>query len=63
MKITIENQSSLLDEECLLFVREVMRLGRISNGGYCFATTFEQGVAVYALKNKKSDRFIVRDCE
>lgn len=63
IKTIIQNESSLPCSEVLKYVAVSMESGRISaNNSYCSVTSFFDGPVVYALKNKKSDRFIVRDC-
>lgn len=61
-KLIIDNQSDLPDDKALLYVQTVIREGRISDSGkcYCYATRFIDGIEVYAVRNKSSDRFIVR---
>ena len=65
-KIIIQNNSSLDDMIAIDRVQQVMRLGRISETSagrqYCFVSTFSD-VDVAALKNKKSDRFVVQNRE
>ena len=61
-KLIIQNDSHLSDIEALERVIHVIGMGRISSDDcYCFATTFHCGVVIFALKNEKSDRFIVQD--
>lgn len=60
-KIIIYNESGFPDDEVLGAVSEVILQGKISNGGYCYATVFPFGIAVYAKKNKQSDTFVVRN--
>jgi hypothetical protein len=67
-KIIIENRSKMSDEEAMLRVMEVVKIGRISGTGdkkqYCYHTRFACGFgfcAVSAFKNKASDRFVVVD--
>lgn len=70
-KIIIRNQSHLMDDEAVMFVARVLRTGRISDDGksYCYHTAFGDsfgrgfGVDVTAIRNKKSDTFIVSDGE
>lgn len=61
-KLIIDNQSNLSDDKALQYALTVIREGRISDNGrcYCYATRFIDGVEVYAVRNKASDRFIVR---
>lgn len=61
-KIIIENRSSLpllIVMEC---VKEVIKLGRISNNNtqYCYCISFTS-INVITDKNKMSDRFIAID--
>jgi len=63
-KLIIDNQSDLSDTDALRYVLRVVDEGRISETAgraqYCFVTAWKDGVVVYAMLNKKSDRFIVR---
>jgi len=63
-KIIIQNDSTRSDIQALQYVISVIRGGRVSDHGksYCFASTFVDGVVVYALRNYKSDKFVVQDC-
>jgi hypothetical protein len=62
-KIIIENRTDMPMEDTLFFVKVAMRGGRVSETSkgkqYCFATVWPDGTAVYADRNKKSDKFIV----
>jgi hypothetical protein len=67
-KIIIENNSKMGDEEALLRVIEVVKMGRISGSGdkaqYCYHTRFACSYgfcSVGAFLNKASDRFVVMD--
>lgn len=63
-KIIIDNQSeNFSDDAVLRYVAHVISKGRISGNGdcYCYATTFKDGISVCAIRNKKSDRFIIID--
>lgn len=62
-KLIIQNNTGLTDLKCLDFVKEVIKMGRISNEGkqYCYVTAFEYGDKNYQIStvlNKKSDLFI-----
>lgn len=63
-KIIIQNDSSISDSEAILRVFSVIQEGRISasryGAQYCFATRFKDCMVI-SDKNKKSDRFIIRD--
>lgn len=61
-RIIIDNQADLPDVTALQYVITVIRGGRVSDDGqcYCYASTFLDGVVVYASRNKASDRFVVR---
>jgi hypothetical protein len=56
-RIIINNETSISDLEAMEYVKMVVLSGRISNGGYCYLTTFKNGISVHATKNKKSDSF------
>ena len=62
-RIIIENRSSILLYNAIQYVQRVILQGRISDNGkaYCYVTVFEGGIAVHAIRNKKSDRFIIID--
>ena len=63
-KLIINNQSSASDQDALLMVSKVIDAGRISNNKteYCYCTVFSlRKCAVYASKNKCSDRFLILD--
>lgn len=63
-RIIIENRSSILSYNAISYVQRVIAQGRISDNGksYCYATVFEEsGIAVHAVRNAKSDRFVVVD--
>ncbi len=66
MKYIIDNLSDLPDENALLYVRDVIAGGLISNDGkqHCYATTFTNHnnntrVLVLCWKNAKSEKFII----
>ena len=63
-KLIIENQTDLSLLEILGYVNHVVNMGKISKTSkgeqYCFLTTYRGGIVVYADKNKKSDRLIIR---
>ena len=67
MKIIINNESKANSSHALNMVDTVINGGRISNGGYCYVTTFrydgESGdsFVVYATRNKSSDTFRICD--
>lgn len=62
-RIIIENRSSTLLYNAIGYVQHVIAQGRISdnNKSYCYVTVFNSGIAVHAIRNKKSDKFIVID--
>jgi hypothetical protein len=67
-KLIIENNSKIGDEEALLRVIEVVKMGRISGIGdktqYCYHTRFACSYgfcSVSAFLNKASDRFVISD--
>ena len=60
--IIIKNNSDLTDVDCLRYVIEVVKQGRISNDNqqYCFITKFLSGAVVSSYTTKtKTDVFIV----
>ena len=65
MKIIINNESTASYAHALNMVSSVISGSRISNGGYCYVTTFKyedgDSFVVYATKNKNSDTFRVAD--
>ena len=69
-KIIIENRSETLDDiDALRLVQKVIQGGRVSNDNkqYCYLTSFNYGVTgetynVSTDLNKKSDKFIIYDC-
>jgi len=61
-RLIIENRSCLSDAQALYYVAHVIRQGRISGSSYCSATWWRNvGIAVYASRNKASDRLVVCD--
>lgn len=63
-KLIIENRTDLKMSEAMIYAREVVLQGKISETSkgkqYCFCTLFEDSkIVVYADLNKKSDRLIV----
>lgn len=61
-KLIVEYSEGIRDvDEAMHYVLKVIDQGRISDDGkcYCYATTFENGVVVYAKRNKASDKFYV----
>lgn len=61
-RLIIENHSSLSDAQALDYVAHVIRMGRISGNSYCSATRWRNnGIVVYASRNKASDRLVVCD--
>lgn len=60
-KIIIHNDSELNDDSAVTYVMAVLRNGRISEEGksYCYGTVWQNGVQVFARRNKKSDTFYV----
>ena len=62
-RIIIENRTDLSMVYAIKYVDTVLKTGRISGDGerkqYCYLTTFNDGIYVSAIKNKKSDRFVV----
>ena len=63
-KLIIENQTDLSLLEILGYVGHVVSMGKISETSkgkqYCFLTTYKGDIVVFADKNKKSDRLIIR---
>jgi len=62
-RLIIKNNTDLSDLECLDFIKETIKLGRISNNGkaYCYVTIFNYDNKQYQVSttlNKKSDTFI-----
>lgn len=64
-KIIIENRSKKTMEEAIEMVRQVIKVGRVSKTAkgkqYCFATVWPDETAVYADRNKRSDKFVVAE--
>ena len=63
-KLIIDNRTDLPDVDAIFFVREVMRMGRVSNDDkqYCYATTFQNHAGRFDVVtdlNAKSDRFVI----
>lgn len=60
-KLIIDNRANLPATTVLDRVSQVVAQGRISGDGkhYCYATTWRDGVAVYAKRNLASDTFTV----
>jgi hypothetical protein len=58
-KLIIENRTNLPMIKVLDYVNSVIKLGRISNGQYCYVTTFDNDYVVSAFKNKGSDRLVI----
>lgn len=60
-KLIIDIRSDLPATTVLDRVSQVVAQGRISDNGkhYCYATTWPDGVAVYARRNLASDTFTV----
>ena len=62
-RVIVENRTLgvLDDAKAISRVLSVIEKGRISDEGkcYCFATAWEDGIVVYANRNKKSDKFTV----
>lgn len=58
--ILIHKSDQISDYDALLYIQTVIRQGRLSRNGECYAyiTEFEDGFIVYADK-KKSDIFTV----
>ena len=58
--IIIHKDDTITDYDALLHIQTVIRGGRISDSGkcYCYVTTFDDGINVYADK-KKADIFTV----
>lgn len=63
MKLIIDNQSDLPDATAMQYVITVIRGGRVSDNGNCYAhtSTFLDGIVVLASRNRQSDRFVVRE--
>ena len=62
MKRIIINYEDVDELDALAYVERVIVRGRVSGGGkiYCYATTFADGMVVYAdLTRKGSDTFRV----
>lgn len=61
-KFIIENRTNLSMNQCLLWVLEVVKLGKISNNNteYCTLTAFDNSnYVVIHHQNKRSSKFIV----
>lgn len=64
-KLIIKNESSHSVDTVLKCVAKVIANGRISEGQYCYVTSFtfsnNQALDIHAFKNEKSDRFLAVD--
>ncbi len=58
-KIIVDNRSNLPDKDALMRVMHVVCGGRVSGDSYCFVTTWMDGIAVSARRNKASDTFVI----
>ena len=64
-RLIIDNRAAIPMSEALEYAIEVVKMGRISDGGksYCYATQFGRGpgvrVVVVANRNKRSDRLLL----
>jgi predicted DNA-binding WGR domain protein len=59
-KIIIENRTEVSMITILSYIEQIVQMGRIShNDQYCGVTTWKNGIAIFADKNKCSDRFLV----
>jgi len=62
-KLIIENRTDRPISELLGYIASVLDMGKISETSkgkqYCFATTFKDGIVIFADKNKKSDKLII----
>ncbi len=62
-KLIIENRTKIPWYQVIDYVSIIIGAGKTSKTSkgkqYCFATRFEDGVVVYADKNKKSDKLII----
>ena len=62
-KIIVDNRTDESDEDVLRRVLVAMAPGRVSTTAgkahYCHVTTWRDGIVVYGMVNKKSDRFVV----
>ena len=54
-KLIIVNKTDLPMFDVMIMASQVVGLRRISGDSYCYATTFDGGIACIAKKNKKSD--------
>lgn len=61
-QITIKYEDAFTEEEVLGYVRDVVRLGKISENGksYCDYTSFRDGTEVFLSLNTKNPVFNVR---
>lgn len=62
-KLIIENRTDLPMDKAIEFIQAVISAGKHSKTSkghqYCFVTVFPGNIAVYADKNKNSDKLIV----
>jgi len=62
-KIIIDNRTDMPIQNAMRYVKHVIDEGKISETAkgkqYCFVTIWNDGVGVYSVKNKQSDKFIV----
>lgn len=61
-QITIKYEDVFTEEEALGYVKDVIRLGKISEEGksYCYGTHFRDGTEVFLSLNTKNPVFNVR---
>jgi len=64
-RLIIENRTGMPMVQAMEYAQSVVREGKISGDGdkaqYCYATTFDNGIVVWADKNKASDRLVVEE--
>jgi len=61
-KLIIENRTDKPMAQVIPYIETVVTMGKISgnmNEQYCYHTAFDNGIAVSAYRNKKSDRLVV----
>lgn len=60
-KLIIDNRTSLSLIDIMPYVLKVLEMGHVSdnNSQYCYHTTWNSGISISAVRNGKSDRFVV----
>ena len=60
-KLIIDNRTSLSLADIMPYVLKVLEMGYVSNDNtqYCYHTVWGSGISISAIRNDKSDRFVV----